>query len=152
MDEKWQRGARVLVIGGFGVIVIGGVVNLIDIYSSGIYRYLQFSGDLVQFLIPLATIATFAAWWFMSQMMTDQSEQRLLLQRAYRWFAVEYLFMFAAAVALGWHATGFSWTASVAWIQGAGEALASIGFLLMARLLSTEVAPREEAAPSGSSA
>ena len=151
MGEKWQRGARALVIGGFGMVVIGGVVNLIDVYISGIYKYLRPSGDLEQFLIPLAAIATIAAWWFMSQLMTDQFEQRLLLQRAYRWFGVEYLIMFAAAAALGWHSTAFAWTTVVAWIQGAGEGLTSIGFLLLARLVSTETAPLEEVAPNSPS-
>ncbi len=149
MGEKRQRGARALVIGGFGIVVISGVVNLIDVYSIGIYKYLRLSGDLVQFLIPLATIATIAAWWFMSQLMTDQFEQRLLLRRAYRWFGVEYLIMFAAAVALGWHSTAFAWTNVVAGIQGAGEGLTSIGFLLMARLLSVEAASSEEVVSSG---
>ena len=84
MGEKLQRDARVFVIGGFGMVVIGGVANLIDVYSGGIYKYLRLLADLVQLLILLATIATIAAWRFMSQMMTDQSEQRLPLQRAYR--------------------------------------------------------------------
>ncbi len=149
MGEKRQRGARALVIGGFGTVVLSGVVNLIDVYSSGIYKYLRFSGDLVQFLIPLATMATITAWWFMSQLTTDQLEQRLLLQRAYRWFGVEYLVMFATAGALGWHSTAFAWTNVVAWIQGAGEGLTAIGFLLMARSVGTEVAGLEGVVTSG---
>lgn len=151
MDEKWQRGARALIIGGFGMIVIGGMVNLIDVYSSGVYKYLRLSGDLVQFLIPLAAIATIAAWWFMSQMMTDQFEQRILLQRAYRWFAVEYFIMFAADVASGWHLTAFAWATVIDWMQGAGEGLASIGFLLMARLMNSKVVLLEAAVSSSSS-
>ena len=151
MIQKWQRGARVLVIGGFGVVVIGGIVNVINIYGSGMYKFFKFSGDLVQFLIPLATIATIAAWWFMGQMVVEQPEQQRLLRRAYWCFGVEYLIMFAASVALGWRSTALAWTDSVSWILGAGEGLTSVGFLLMARLLSAEVAPGEQMAVSGSS-
>ena len=59
--------------------------------------------------------------------------------------------MFAAAVALGWRSTAFAWTTVISWMQGAGEGLTLIGFLLMARLLSSEVAPLEEAVSSSPS-
>jgi hypothetical protein len=75
MSDNKQRRAGFLIIVGFGVTVVGALIDLINVYGDGGYRFLQFSGLLQAFLSPLAAVAVTGAWWFLSKVPARETSQ-----------------------------------------------------------------------------
>ncbi len=134
MSDRCQKRARALVIAGLAVNVFAALVDLINVYGDGTYKYLRFSGMFEIFLGPLAALSAAGAWWFLTKLMAESSTQRLLLERAMYWFAVEVLLGVVASVNVGWHTSITTWSGSVIWLMGMGGTIEAIGIVSLARV------------------
>jgi hypothetical protein len=149
MNDRYQARARTLVITGLAVNVLAALVDLVNIYGDGIYKYLQFSGTFRIFLSVLMALSAAGAWWFLTKMTVESSEQRSLLEKTMYWFALESLLGVVAAVNSGWHQPITTWSDSIIWIMGIGGAIETIGLVLLARVFGTnKFGYRESPEPS----
>lgn len=133
MDERQAERARLLIVAGFIVNVLAALIDLANVFGSGTYRFLAFSGRFEVVLAALIAFSATAAWWFLTKLNLERPEQRGLLARASSWFAVQALLGVAAGLNVAWHLDVASWSGSVIWLQAVGEALEAVGFFLWAR-------------------
>jgi hypothetical protein len=137
MNDRRQSQARALVIMGLSVNVLAALVDLVNIYGSGIYKLLRFSGCFSGFLSVFITLSVAGAWWFLAKMSVESSEQRSLLGKALYWFALESLLGVVDFVNDGWHQSITTWTGSIVWIMVIGGVIETIGLVLLARVFTT---------------
>ena len=137
MSDHSQVRARTLVITGLAVNVLAALVDLVNMYGDGIYKYLRFSGTFGVFLSVLTALSAAGAWWFLTKITAANSEQRSLFEKAMYWFALESLLGVVAAVNVGWHQSITTWTGSIIWIMAIGGAIETIGLVLLARVYGT---------------
>jgi hypothetical protein len=137
MIDRYQNRARALVIMGLAVNVIAALIDLINVYGDGTYKFLNFSGMLGIFLSPLTGLSTIGAWWFLTKMTAESSAQRSLLEKAMYWFAVEVLLGVVVTVNYGWHQLSTTWSDSIVWIMSFGGAIEAIGIVALARTFGT---------------
>ena len=122
-----------MVVAGFATTVIAALVDLVNIYASGTYRFLVFSGMVGIYLSPLIALSTTAAWWFLVQVSPESATQRGLLRRITWLFAADMALAAAASISYGWPQSPLSWTGSIVWLQALGEAVAALGLVEMTR-------------------
>ncbi len=137
MNDHYQARARTLVITGLAVNVLAALVDLVNIYGDGIYKYLRFSGTFGVFLSVLTALSAAGAWWFLTKIAVASSEQRSLLEKAMYWFALESLLGVVVAVNVGWHQSITTWSGSIIWIMVIGGAIETIGLVALARVFGT---------------
>lgn len=149
MSDRYQARARALVITGLAVNVVAALVDLVNVYGDGLYRYLRFSGMLGIFLSPLGALSAAGAWWFLIKMSAESSTQRSLLEKAMYWFALEVLLGVVASVNVGWHQSITTWSGSIIWIMGIGGTIEAVGLVALARVFGTTTfGDRESQEPS----
>ena len=137
MNDHYQARARTLVITGLAVNVLAALVDLVNIYGDGIYKYLRFSGTFGVFLSVLTALSAAGAWWFLTKIAVASSEQRSLLEKVMYWFALESLLGVVVAVNVGWHQSITTWSGSIIWIMVIGGAIETIGLVALARVFGT---------------
>ena len=137
MNDRYQARARTLVITGLAVNVLAALVDLVNIYGDGIYKYLRFSGTFGVFLSVLTALSAAGAWWFLTKIAVASSEQRSLLEKVMYWFALESLLGVVVAVNVGWHQSITTWSGSIIWIMVIGGAIETVGLVALARVFGT---------------
>ena len=137
MNDRYQARARTLVITGLAVNVLAALVDLVNIYGDGIYKYLRFSGTFGVFLSVLTALSAAGAWWFLTKIAVASSEQRSLLEKVMYWFALESLVGVVVAVNVGWHQSITTWSGSIIWIMVIGGAIETVGLVALARVFGT---------------
>jgi hypothetical protein len=75
MNDRYQARARTLVITGLAVNVLAALVDLVNVYGDGTYKYLWFSGMFEVFLSPLGALSAAGAWWFLTKISAESSTQ-----------------------------------------------------------------------------
>ena len=59
-------GARRLILGGFALTVVSSILDVVNNYTSGSYRFTFASGQINLYLIVFGSLASFMAWWYLS--------------------------------------------------------------------------------------
>ncbi len=128
-------GARRLILGGFALIVASTVLDVVNNYTSGSYRFMFASGQIDLYLIVFGSLASFMAWWYLSALDVAGESQRLLVMRALLFFGVEMLV--EVIVNLNWtHFVSFlSLEGVLRWTLMIGQASAAVGFLWSSALM-----------------
>lgn len=135
MDDRQLARGRALVIAGFAINVVAALVDLVNVYGSGTFRLLAFSGVLGIFLgVPIA-VASLGAWWFLARLTLSSPEQRSLFGRAMYFFAAQALLVLAAQLNVAWHQRLANWSSSIIWLMALGAAVEAIGFVAVARVV-----------------
>jgi hypothetical protein len=137
MIDRYQHRARALIITGLAVNVIAALVDLVNIFGDGVYKFLNFSGIFGIFLSPLVALSTTAAWWFLTKMTAENSTQQSLLEKTMYWFAVQVLLGVVVTVNIGLHQSITTWTGSIIWIMSFGGAIEATGLVALARTFKT---------------
>jgi len=129
------RGTRRLILGGFALIVVSAVLDVVNNYTSGSYRFMFASGQFNLYLIVLSSLASFMAWWYLSALDVVGESQRLLVMRALLFFGVEMLL--EVIVNLNWthFVSILSFEGILRWTLMAGQASAALGFLWSSALV-----------------
>jgi hypothetical protein len=139
MAPNARNTARTIVILGFTVAALSGVIGYWQNVSSAPYQFGSFREILIPLLNPLITIVAVAAWWWLSRLEARDDEQLRYLRIAYIAFGVQY-FLYAALYVLivtPLDSQAGSWTTTVLWLDCVGAVVASFGLFLMARYLFT---------------
>ena len=141
MDPNARNTARTIVILGFTVVALSGVISYWQNVSSVSYQFGSFREILIPLLNPLITIVAVAAWWWLSRLEARDDEQLRYLRIAYIAFGVQY-FLYAALYVLivtPLDSQAGSWTTTVLWLDFVGAVVASFGLFLMAKTFFTQV-------------
>jgi len=130
-----SQNARRLILGGFALIVVSAVLDVVNNYTSGSYRFMFASGQINLYLIVLSSLASFMAWWYLSALDVVGESQRLLVMRALFFFGMEMLI--EVIVNLNWtHFVAIlSFEGILRWTLMVGQASAVVGFLWSSALL-----------------
>ena len=147
MNEKSKQVARTWIIAGFVLIAVGALVDLLVLTSNGYIDSSNFRADLQVFSLPLASLAACWAWWFLSKIAAEKSDQRPLFQRAFLGLMLQSLCICITYVNLLWTDPNFDRFTSSLWIQVAGLGATAIGFFLMAREFSSKKMANEAVSP-----
>lgn len=123
------RGARRLILGGFALIVVSVILDVVNNYTSGSYRFMFASGQINLYLIVLSSMSSFMAWCYLSALDVVGKSQQRLVTKALLYFGLGMLFELII---------NFNWTHLVSlvslegvlrWTLMVGEASAAMGFL-----------------------
>lgn len=127
--------ARRLILGGFALIVASAVLDVVNNYTSGSYRFIFAAGQINLYLIVFGSLASFMAWWYLSALDVVVESQRLLLMRALLFFGVEMLL--EVIINFDWtHFVSFlSFEGILRWTLMIGQASAAAGFLWSSALM-----------------
>jgi hypothetical protein len=133
--------AQAVVILGFVVSALAGVIEYLQTITGQGYSFDSFRQIVLPMLPPLTTIVAVFGWWWLTQVEANDEHQRINLQRAYVAFAIQYtlttiliLFLATPFRSLG----GFS-VSTVIWLEMVGAFLSALGLLLFSRTLSVRV-------------
>jgi hypothetical protein len=121
--------ARIEIVFGYGVAATGGLIGLISWLAEGNIRYSS-NADVQAFATAFAFVASFAVWWYLSQLVVDSASHRLLVRRALTALVVEDLLLAIASLAfvIEFRDLNFSWSLAGDALVGLGALLSAIGF------------------------
>ena len=147
MNEKSKQVARTWILAGFVLVAVGATVDLLVLTSNGYFDSSNFRANLQVFSLPLASLAACWAWWLLSKIAAEKSDQRPLFQRAFLGLMLQSLCLCITYVNLLWTDPNFDRFTSSLWIQVAGLGATAIGFFLMAREFSSKKMANEAVSP-----
>jgi len=147
VNEKSKQVARTWILAGFVLVAVGATVDLLVLTSNGYFDSSNFRANLQVFSLPLASLAACWAWWFLSKIAAEKSDQRPLFQRAFLGLMLQSLCLCITYVNLLWTDPNFDRFTSSLWIQVAGLGATAIGFFLMAREFSSKKMANEAVSP-----
>ena len=83
-----SQNARWFILGGFALFVVCAVLDVVNNYTSGSYRFMFASAQVNLYLIVLSSLAAITAWWYLSALDVVVDSQRLLIMKALFFFGV----------------------------------------------------------------
>jgi hypothetical protein len=128
---------RALVVLGFSLSALAGVVNYVFSVSTGGYRFDSFQTVVDPLLLPLTSIAAIVAWYWLTQVEPRDPSQLRVLRRAYQFFAIEYVLIAASFnfIFTPIHNFGSYWITFALWMDLLGALTAALGLFLTSRSL-----------------
>ena len=129
------------------LVAVGATVDLLVLTSNGYFDSSNFRANLQVFSLPLASLAACWAWWLLSKIAAEKSDQRPLFQKAFLGLMLQSLCLCITYVNLLWTDPNVDRFTSSLWIQVAGLGATAIGFFLMAREFSSKKMANEAVSP-----
>lgn len=138
MSASRQIRAEAVVVLGFALSAVAGVLAYIYDVTSISYQFNSFQDVLDPLIPPLTSIASVIAWLWLTQLDPRDEGQRRILRRAYLFFAIQYVllsagynFIFTPIRSFG----GF-WITTYLWIFFVGAVVTAFGLFRVSRILS----------------
>ncbi len=128
---------QAVVILGFVISALAGVISYFNTVSQRGYQFSGFKVIVIPLLNPLLMISVLIAWWWLTRVEASDESGAVILRRTLLAFAAQYFF---TTVLLLMIITPFNsgdgfWLTTVTWFQLIGAAVSTIGLLLLSRLI-----------------
>lgn len=138
MSAQRQVRAQTIVILGFVVSAVSGVISYFETVTTRGRQFSSLREIVIPMLNPLTMIATVCAWWWLARIGAGDEGNRTILQRAFIAFAIQYL---CATVLLLFLITPFRslggfWMTSALWFDLVGALASALGLFLLSRAFS----------------
>jgi hypothetical protein len=138
MSTQRQVQAQTLVILGFVVSAVSGVISYFETVTTRGYEFSSLREIVIPMLNPLTMIAPVFAWWWLARIEAGDEGQRTILQRAFVAFAIQYVCTTALVLFLvtPFRSLGGFWLTCVFWFELVGALVSALGLFLLSRTFS----------------
>ena len=144
MERTFREIARAVVVAGYVVMTLAAVISFANIASNGALGA-SVRSDVQLFSIPFASVASVAAWWFLTQLAANNGVQRSLLRKGYFALGVQALLGSVTYLVIDFSFDITSWTDMVFWLYAVGGVVVGVGFIFMMMSLRAPATPEDGA-------
>jgi hypothetical protein len=145
MARKQWFAARVLVVSGFFVTFAGASVISAWILSRMTYGHIPMEFWIEEVAIPLGSLSTLIAWWFLTKITVPLASQGDLFRKAFLALSLESLLVCAANAAPLFQYFHLDWVAFGDLLYAIGSFTTACGFFLIARRYSSNPSDNQDA-------
>lgn len=145
---SWQQwfSSRVLIVSGFFVTFAATTVTSVWFLSDIAYARPPLADWIQALAIPLASLSTFVAWWFLTKISVSSTGQGDLFRKAFLALALESLLLCIANVMPLTQDFHFNWLPFGDLFYAVGTFTTACGFVLIARRYSSNANDNQDAA------
>ncbi|HEY5112245.1 MAG TPA: hypothetical protein VII67_07965 [Acidimicrobiales bacterium] len=145
MTWKQWFSARVLIVSGFFVTFVATIVTCVWFLSDIAYAHPPVTDWIQEIAIPLASLSTFIAWWFLTKISVSSTGRGDLFRKAFLALALESLLLCIANVMPLIQYFHFNWLPFGDLLYAVGTFTTACGFFLIARRYSSNSNDNQDA-------